>query len=58
MQVTTPAISGLKTVTDNHDFYFIVIKRDASGLLFGNFFGQDDNKHNPPTDWCCSEQCY
>jgi gliding motility-associated-like protein len=55
MQVTTPAINGLKTVTDNHDFYFIVIKRDASGLLFGNFFGQDDTKHSDPTEWCCSE---
>jgi gliding motility-associated-like protein len=55
MQVTTPAINGLKTVTDNHDFYFIVIKRDATGLLFGNFFGQDDTKHADPTGWCCSE---
>jgi len=54
MPTTSPAIGGLKTNTDNHDFYFIVIKRDASGLLFGNFFGQDDTKHNS-ADWCCSE---
>jgi gliding motility-associated-like protein len=44
----------LKATTDNHDFYFIVIKRDASALLYGSFFGQDDTKHTSP-DWCCSE---
>ncbi|WP_207514466.1 PKD domain-containing protein [Longitalea luteola] len=31
---------ALKTVTDNHDFYFIVIKKDAASLLYGSFFGQ------------------
>jgi gliding motility-associated-like protein len=35
---TTP--DALKTVTDNHDFYFIVIKKDAASLLYGSFFGQ------------------
>lgn len=38
MPITNDAI---KRVTDNRDFYFIVIKRDASGLLYGSFFGQD-----------------
>ncbi len=49
---TTP--DALKSVTDNHDFYFIVIKRDASSLLYGSFFGQDDTKHTQ-SEWCCSE---
>lgn len=31
---------ALKSVTDNHDFYFIVIKKDAASLLYGSFFGQ------------------
>jgi gliding motility-associated-like protein len=35
---TTP--DALKSVTDNHDFYFIVIKKDAAALLYGSFFGQ------------------
>jgi gliding motility-associated-like protein len=37
MPVTNDAI---KRVTDNHDFYFIVIKKDAASLLYGSFFGQ------------------
>jgi gliding motility-associated-like protein len=37
MPVTPDA---LKSVTDNHDFYFIVIKKDAASLLYGSFFGQ------------------
>jgi gliding motility-associated-like protein len=37
MPVTPDA---LKTITDNHDFYFIVIKKDAASLLYGTFFGQ------------------
>jgi hypothetical protein len=49
---TTP--DALKTNTDNHDFYFIVIKRNASALLYGSFFGQDDTKHST-SEWCCSE---
>ena len=40
MPVTPDA---LKKITDNHDFYFTVIKRDATGLLYGSFFGQTDN---------------
>ncbi|ULQ58291.1 PKD domain-containing protein [Flavihumibacter rivuli] len=40
MQVTNDAI---KRTTDNEDFYFIVIKRDASELLYATFFGQDGN---------------
>ncbi len=39
MPVTPDAI---KSTTDNHDFYFIVIKRDATGILYGSFFGQND----------------
>jgi gliding motility-associated-like protein len=34
---TTP--DAIKTVTDNRDFYFIVIKKNASALLYGSFFG-------------------
>lgn len=30
-----------KSVSDNRDFYFIVLKKDASALLYGSFFGQD-----------------
>jgi gliding motility-associated-like protein len=40
MQVTPDAI---KPTTDNRDFYFIVIKRDAASLLYGTFFGQGDD---------------
>jgi gliding motility-associated-like protein len=32
---------ALKNTTDNRDFYFIVLKRDAQSLLYGSFFGQD-----------------
>ncbi|WP_242675425.1 DUF7948 domain-containing protein [Niastella koreensis] len=32
---------ALKNSTDNRDFYFIVLKRDAQSLLYGSFFGQD-----------------
>jgi len=31
---------AIKSITDNHDFYFIVIKKDAASLLYGSFFGQ------------------
>jgi len=40
MPVTANAI---KAATDGRDFYFIVIKRDAAGLLYGTFFGQQDS---------------
>ncbi len=35
---TTP--DAIKSVTDNKDFYFIVLKKDAASLLYGSFFGQ------------------
>jgi gliding motility-associated-like protein len=38
MPVTPDA---LKSVSDNRDFYFIVLKRNAESLLYGTFFGQD-----------------
>ncbi len=31
---------ALKSTTDNKDFYFIVIKKNASALLYGSYFGQ------------------
>ncbi|WP_332732284.1 DUF7948 domain-containing protein [Flavihumibacter sp.] len=40
MEVTPDA---LKRTTDNNDFYFIVIKRDATELMYATFFGQDGN---------------
>ncbi|MDR3714961.1 MAG: PKD domain-containing protein [Puia sp.] len=40
MPVTPDAI---KSGTDNRDFYFIVLKKNASALLYGTFFGQTDN---------------
>lgn len=36
---TTP--DAIKPITDDRDFYFIVIQKNASGLLYGSFFGQD-----------------
>ncbi|MET0300326.1 MAG: PKD domain-containing protein, partial [Flavitalea sp.] len=38
MPITPDAI---KTVTDNRDFYFIVLKKDVTSVLYGSFFGQD-----------------
>jgi gliding motility-associated-like protein len=35
--------NALKPVSDNRDFYFIVIQKNASALLYGTFFGQNDN---------------
>lgn len=32
---------AIKSTTDNADFYFIVIKRDATSLLYATFFGQN-----------------
>ena len=43
MPVTKDAI---KPVTDNRDFYFIVIQKNASALLYGTFYGQNDNSHS------------
>jgi len=39
MPVTPDAI---KSSTDGRDFYFIVIKKNASSLLYGTFYGQTD----------------
>ncbi len=33
---------ALKTVTDNRDMYFIVIKKDAASQLYGSFFGENE----------------
>ncbi|MBC7849716.1 MAG: PKD domain-containing protein [Chitinophagaceae bacterium] len=38
MPITPDAI---KRVTDDKDLYFIVIRKDAAGLLYGSYFGQD-----------------
>ena len=35
-----------KRVSDNRDFYFIVLKKDAASLLYGTFFGENDNSHS------------
>ena len=43
MPVTPDAI---KPVSDNRDFYFIVLQKNSSGLLYGTFFGQNDNNHS------------
>jgi gliding motility-associated-like protein len=40
MPVTSNAV---KPVSDNRDFYFIVLQKNASALLYGTFFGQNDN---------------
>ena len=40
MQITPDAF---QSATDNRDFYFIVIKRNATGLLYGTYFGEKDN---------------
>jgi len=37
MPVTPDAI---KSTTDNKDFYFFVLKKNATGILYGSFFGQ------------------
>ncbi len=35
--------NAVKSFTDNKDFYFIVIRKDAASLLYGSFFGQGGN---------------
>ncbi|WP_242696442.1 PKD domain-containing protein [Longitalea luteola] len=32
---------ALKSVTDDRDFYFIVLERNAASLLYGTYFGQN-----------------
>ncbi|MCX8020930.1 MAG: PKD domain-containing protein [Chitinophagaceae bacterium] len=34
---------AIKSVTDGKDFYFFVLRKDASGQLFGSFFGETNN---------------
>jgi len=34
--------NALKKITDNRDFYFIVIQKNASALLYATFYGQND----------------
>ncbi|HUR66880.1 MAG TPA: PKD domain-containing protein [Chitinophagaceae bacterium] len=34
---------AIKTTTDGKDFYFFVLKRDATQQLFGSFFGETNN---------------
>lgn len=39
--VGMPITAGaLKTVTDNKDFYFFVMRKDAAAILYGSYFGQ------------------
>ena len=37
---------AFKSNTDGKDFYFFVLKKDASGQLFGSFFGEDNSVNN------------
>jgi gliding motility-associated-like protein len=34
--------NAIKKTTDNRDFYFIVIQKNAAALLYGTYFGQND----------------
>ena len=34
--------NAIKKITDNRDFYFIVIQKNASALLYATYFGQND----------------
>lgn len=34
--------NAIKRITDGRDFYFIVIQKNASALLYATFFGQND----------------
>jgi gliding motility-associated-like protein len=36
---------AIKTNTDGRDFYFVVMRKDATGLLFGSFFGEDNSQN-------------
>lgn len=47
MPVTADAIKGTSDASGS-DFYFIVVKKDASSLLYGTFFGQDDPVGDTP----------
>lgn len=42
-----PTTAGaLKTITDGQDMYFIVLEKNANSILYGSFFGQDDNDNS------------
>lgn len=43
MPITTDAA---KRLSDNRDFYFIVIQKNAASLLYATFFGQNDNSRS------------
>ena len=34
---------AIKTTTDGKDLYFFVLKKDATAILFGSFFGENNN---------------
>ena len=45
MSVTTDAI---KKTTDNDDFYFFVLEKNAQSQMYGSFYGQNDNGSTCP----------
>ncbi len=42
MPIVGPGVIKAQTDPSGSDFYFIVIKRDATSQLYGTYFGQDD----------------
>lgn len=47
MPITSDAI---QSTTDNHDFYFFVLKKDATSQLYGSFFGQNGGNFDDHVD--------
>lgn len=47
MPVSSDAI---KPTTDNNDFYFIVIQKNASQVLYGTYFGQTNGEYGEHVD--------
>jgi gliding motility-associated-like protein len=43
MPITPDAVQPL---TDNRDFYFIVMQKNVTGILYGTFFGEKDNSES------------
>lgn len=41
---------AIKSSTDNRDFYFIVIKKNAEDLLYGSYFGQNEGGNGEHVD--------
>lgn len=41
---------AIKPSTDNNDFYFIVIQKNASDLLYGTYFGQTNGQYGEHVD--------